>query len=523
LSEGEGKSTGKGAKLAAPVHAAEYVRMSTEHQQYSTENQAEVIRHYASQRGIEIIRTYADEGKSGLNLEGRDALKRLIKDVQSGSAGFTTILVYDVSRWGRFQDTDEPAYYEQICKLAGISVQYCAEPFENDGSLVATILKSVKRAMAGEYSRELSVKVFRGQSHLIELGFRQGGPAGYGIRRQLIDQSGNPKCLLAQGEHKSLQTDRVILVPGPEHEVQSVRWIYKSFVQDGVSERKIAALLNERGIHTDLDRPWSRGTVHQVLINEKYIGNNVWNRRSFKLKQKRVQNDPDTWIRKEDAFEPIVQRDLFNAAQALIAARSQRLSDNEMLDTLRRLLAEHDYLSGLIIDEADGVPSSSAYRTRFGSLLRAYSLIGYTPSRDYCYIEVNRLLRRLHPRIVADTIAGIKRVGASVYRDPQTDMLAINAEFTASIVIARYGATAAGTSRWHVRLDTGLCPDITVAVRMNEFNSGPLDYYLLPWITMNFPRLRLARDNGIEIDAFRFDTLEPMFDLTARTSILKVA
>ena len=102
-------------------------------------------------------------------------LKQLIDDVQTGNADFTTILVYDVSRWGRFQDADESAYYEYICKRAGISVHYCAEQFENDGSPVSTIVKGVKRAMAGEYSRELSAKVFAGQCRLIELGFRQGG------------------------------------------------------------------------------------------------------------------------------------------------------------------------------------------------------------------------------------------------------------------------------------------------------------------------------------------------------------
>ena len=122
-------------------------------------------------------------GQERPRLDGRDALKQLIDDVETGTADFTTILVYDVSRWGRFQDADESAYYEYICKRAGISVQYCAEQFENDGSPVSTIVKGVKRAMAGEYSRELSAKVFAGQCRLIELGFRQGGPPGYGLRR----------------------------------------------------------------------------------------------------------------------------------------------------------------------------------------------------------------------------------------------------------------------------------------------------------------------------------------------------
>jgi len=113
--------------------AAQYIRMSTEHQQYSTENQADAIRQYAQKRGFEIVTTYADEGRSGLRIEGRDALRQMIEDANSGNADFEAILVYDISRWGRFQDTDESAYYEYICKKAGIRVYYCAEQFENPG------------------------------------------------------------------------------------------------------------------------------------------------------------------------------------------------------------------------------------------------------------------------------------------------------------------------------------------------------------------------------------------------------
>ncbi len=504
-------------------HAAEYVRMSTDHQKYSTENQAEAIRQYAARRGLEIVRTYADEGKSGLRLDGRDALKQLIDDVQSGKANFTTILVYDVSRWGRFQDADESAYYEYICKRVGISVQYCAEQFENDGSPVSTIVKGVKRAMAGEYSRELSVKVFAGQCRLIELGFRQGGPPGYGLRRSLIDQAGAAKGELARGEHKSIQTDRVVLVPGPPDEVDTIRWTYRLFVTDGKSESEIAAILNDRGSRTDLGRPWTRGTVHQVLINEKYIGNNVWNRGSFKLKRKRVRNSPDMWIRAEGAFEPLVDRSLFEAAQAIIRQRSYKLTNEEMLEALQRLLQERGYLSGLIIDETERLPSSSAYQGRFGSLLRAYELVGFTPDRDYRYIEINRALRRMHPQIVTNAIAGIENAGGSVVQDPATDLLTINGEFTASIVVVRCRTTAAGSLRWQIRFDAGLWPDITVAIRMDQPNREPLDYYLLPRIDMTAPRLRLAEDNGVSLDAYRFDTLEEFFDLTARAEIMEVA
>lgn len=503
------------------LRAAQYVRMSTEHQKYSTENQADIIAAYAARRGFEVVRTYADAGKSGLRLDGRVALQQLISDVRSGSTDFEAILVYDVSRWGRFQDADESAYYEFICREAGIAVHYCAEQFENDGSLSATIIKSMKRAMAGEYSRELSAKVFTGQCRLITLGFRQGGPAGYGLRRQLVDEHRTPKAQLNVGEHKSLQTDRVILTPGPPEEVEVVRRLYRMFVVQRRREGEIAAALNAEGLLTDHGRPWTRGVVHQVLTNEKYIGNNVYNRRSFKLKAKRVVNSPDMWVRAEGAFEGIVEPDFFEAAQRIIAERSQRFTDEELLEQLSSLLAQRGCLSGLVIDEIEGMPSSSTFRHRFGSLLRAYELIGYSTGRDYRYIETNRALRAMHPGVVSGVIDDIRQAGGAVALDQETDLLAINEEFSASVVIVRCQETAAGGHRWKVRLDQGLRPDITIAVRMAADNVAIRDYYLLPWLDAGTtPNLKLAPDNGILLDAYRFETLEPFLDLTRRLELL---
>jgi len=260
-----------------------------------------------------------------------------------------------------------------------------------------------------------------------------------------------------------------------------------------------------------------------VLINEKYIGNNVWNRASFKLKKKRVQNSPDMWIRADGAFEPVIDGSLFEAAQALIRHRSYKLTNDEMLDILRRLLKERGYLSGLIIDEAERAPSSSSYQSRFGSLLRAYELVGFTPDHDYRYIEINRALRRMHSQVVVDTIAGIERAGGRVYQDPTTDLLTINSEFTASIVVVRCRETMAGSLRWHIRFDVGLWPDVTVAIRVDQSNRAPLDYYFLPRIDMTEPHIRLAEYNGISLDAYRFETLESFFALAARVQLMEVA
>jgi hypothetical protein len=101
-------------------------------------------------------------------------------------------------------------------------VEYCAEQFENDGSLTAAVLKNIKRAEAGEFSRELSVKVFAGQRRLTLGGFHVGATSGYGLRRVLLDESGNRKPELKFGQRKSLQSERVVLIPGPPEEVRIV-------------------------------------------------------------------------------------------------------------------------------------------------------------------------------------------------------------------------------------------------------------------------------------------------------------
>ena len=504
------------------VRAAQYVRMSTEHQQYSTENQADVLREYGEKRGIEIVRTFSDAGKSGLRIEGRDGLKSLLDLVQHGKPDFSTILVYDVSRWGRFQDTDESAYYEYICKRAGISIHYCAEPFENDGSPITTMVKGLKRSMAGEYSRELSAKVFKGQCKLVELGFRQGGAAGYGLCRLLIDQAGKPKTRLKPGEQKSIQTDRVVLVAGPVEECALVRRIYRLFVHEGRTEGEIAAELVRTGVPGEAGRTWTRGMVHRVLTSEKYIGNNVYNRMSFKLKKKRVHNPPDMWVRRDAAFEPIVDEADFYAARAIILERHSNLSDVELLARLRALAIDQGRLSGVMIDGTDGMPSAATYRHRFGSLVRAYELIEYTSDRDLSFLETYRRLRVLHPKIIEDVVRTLEGHGGTVSRDPGNDLLLLNRMLTISIVIARCRTLPSGTFRWRVQLDAGLMPDLTVVVRMGAANLSPLDYYVLPSIDVRGAPLRIKEDNGMFMDGYRYDSLEYLFGM-ARTVRAKVA
>lgn len=257
--------------------------------------------------------------------------------------------------------------------------------------------------------------------------------------------------------------------------------------------------------------------------NEKYVGNNVYNRISFKLKKKRVLNPADMWIRANGAFEPIISAELFDGAQKIVLERSKKLADEELLDRLRALLTEKGNLSGLLIDETDDMPSSAVYKSRFSSLVRAYHLIGYAPDRDYAFIEVNRQLRQLHPKVIAEMVERVRCLGGSVVQDPKTDLLTVNGEFTASLVVARCRRTESGSLRWSIRLDTGLAPDITVAARMDEENKAPLDYYLLPAIDITPGKLLLAQDNGVGLDTYRFDTLDYFLGMAQRARIREAA
>jgi hypothetical protein len=374
--------------------------------------------------------------------------------------------------------------------------------------------------MAAEYSRELSAKVFAGQSRLASYGFRQGGQAGFGLRRMLVDANGSPKAELAWGERKALQNDRVILVPGPSEEVETVRRIYRMFASEHLSETEIARRLNAEGASTGCERPWSRTLVLEVLRNEKYIGNYVYAKGSGKLKTRRRNNAEEHWIRANGAFAALVDERVFKEVRAIFNSRRRRHPDAAMLQLLRALYEKTGWLSQRTIDGAAGVPSTTAYRSRFGSLGRAYQLIGYTPPIDLKYIEINRKLREMYPAVLAETIEGVRAGGGEVEHDPETQLLILNREFTVSMVIARCTPAASGQLRWNVRLDMALRPDLSVVIRMDTQNDAARDYYLLPRIDVGqLSRLTLAEDNGSFLDAYRFDTLLQLFHMSSRSNL----
>jgi DNA invertase Pin-like site-specific DNA recombinase len=487
--------------------AAAYVRMSTEFQQYSIENQSNAIQRYAALHSLLIVKRFVERGRSGLTLARRPAFRDLLREVESGAADFGNILVYDVSRWGRFQDVDESAYYEHLCKRAHVRVHYCVEAFNNDNTLYSTLIKTLKRSMAAEYSRELSVKVFEGQSHLIELGYRQGGMPGLGLRRLLVDQHGSPKGVLKAGERKALQNDRVILIPGPKDEVATVRKIFDLFTVGLKSPGEIAATLNKRGSRTDLGRAWTRGTVHDLLINPKYIGSNVFNRISRKVGEKLRRNPASMWIRRDGSFEAIVPLEKFIRAQEIVKDRSEQMqTEEQLLDRLRELWRRAGKLSSKVIEEDEASPSASTYQDRFGSLNRAYSLIGYQTLRTYTDQTMGRVLNRRRYDLCHEIRSMLETNGARAEDLKPGKVLRVNGQFTMSVYLAPCRRRAGRSDFWSIRMDHSKPMDLTVIARLQPGNREVFDYLLLPDYKPLTERLFLTEKAG-KLDPYRFETL----------------
>lgn len=468
------------------VSAAQYLRMSTEHQQYSLENQSTAIQKYAEFQGFVVVRTYSDAAKSGLVLRHRPGLRQLLQDVVAGTAAYKAILVYDVSRWGRFQDTDESAHYEFLCKSAGVPVHYCAETFANDGTLPSLIMKALKRTMAGEYSRELGVKVLAGQKRLAARGLKQGGVAGYGFRRMLVASDGTPKQQLASGERKSIATDRVTLVHGPAFEVECVRDIYRMLISGRLSVPDIARELNRRGVKQPGKRlghgdPWNYQTVYQILTSPKYAGIHVFGRRTQKLSTPSVRLPRSEWVITPGAFEPIVDQETFDRAQQVLRSRTCNMSNQKLLDDLRSLVAAEGQLTARLIASSWDMASPSTYRHRFGSLQQAYKLIGYGHSESFMKLQVRRRNRALRDELLSEIVGLFPRDIAITRRGGRwRPRLRIRKGPFISVVLARPVRVARGALGWLANPPRRERRFITLVARLNPNQPGFHDFHILP-------------------------------------------
>ncbi len=261
--------------------AIAYYRHSAEDkQENSVQIQRDHTHKFIAENDVKLIHEEADEGKTGL-LATRPAFERLLNDWIKNPAApeFEYVLVYDVSRWGRFQDQNEGAYYEFLCKQYGRKVVYVTHVFpKEDQQLISHLQTSIERDMAADYSRQLSEKVFYGSVKVSEQGFSAGGTACYGMARQLLDEQHKPIGILEKGQHKLVSNQRVTFVPRNDETTKAVKEAFELLVHNWGTPESIATALNAKGIPSANGGLWNRGKVLNILTNETYTGARIYNK-----------------------------------------------------------------------------------------------------------------------------------------------------------------------------------------------------------------------------------------------------
>nr|WP_315256591.1 recombinase family protein [uncultured Duganella sp.] len=493
--------------------AAMYVRMSSTPQDHSIEHQSAKLNEYADDHNIEIVKMYADAGKSGLRINGRDGLQELIADVQARRADYEVVLVYDVSRWGRFQDTDEGAHYEYLCRQAGIQVVYCAEQFTNDGSAIASILKGMKRTMAAEYSRELSAKVFAAQCRFAIKGYKMGGFAGYGLRRVSHDQNGKERRVLEPGERKAAPTDRVRFAWGPPHEVETVQRIYKWFVHDKLGDTKVAAMLNEQQVATECGRPWTAAMVKSILINEKYLGRVMYNRGSAKMSGLRIPNPREDWICVDDAFPAMVSAQLFKQAADERKQRNREKDRDELIVMLQALYKRHGKVTLAIIDATQGIPNHKYFTARFGTLAAAYQAAGLPAAEALLRARTLTSVMQMRAATMSAIELMIEKAGGSHAPQRNPWLIKINGEVLVKLVVSRARHDPAGRVRWRIPIHQSPVPDFVLCVQMDTANAGVMAYYLIPVADFTQAHIILRAEHPDDRAQYHYPSLAAIFGL----------
>ena len=495
------------------VPAAQYLRMSTDHQQYSLDNQADAIAQYASLHGFMIVRTYSDAARSGLSLRRRDGLKQLLADVVASQTAFQAILVYDISRWGRFQDLDEAAHYEYLCKSSGVPVHYCAESFVNDKSMSDLVMKALKRTMAGEYSRELSVKVTAGLRRIAGFGYKPGGNTIYGLRRMLLDSNGNPKQILKSGEWKNLVTEHVVYVPGPANECEVIQRIFHEFADERRRLRSIATRLNSDEVPYLMGREWTASTVTRTLQQTKYMGVQTWGRYTEALSTPRRPTPRENWVIADTGFEPIVSKELFQRAQAAFADLTHRLTNEQLLEKLRVIIREHGCLTHKLINESHNCPGLTTYCRRFGSLRNIYIQLGLKSGE----VAAGQLTKRQQLLLVRDALAQRllekfpnKLSSVRPSRRVRVRLKLRSTGLLISLVIGRWHPTASGRIRWTLCIPKGERGRLAIVALLSEDNESVRELWVMPDTRCSTCQLRVREGSEWFSEGERVDNIDDL-------------
>lgn len=452
---------------------AYYRHSAQDRQENSVAIQQEQVQQWARANGVDIIHEFCDRGKSGLTAEGRDSFTDMMENWVKKRNDFQFVLCLDVSRWGRFQDIDLSATYSAECKRNGKQVIYTTLGKPKPDDQLHQVYVQFERFRAAQYSKELSDKVFRGCVKISQQGYWAGGKPPYGFHRLLLDESRRPVQVLAPGQRKSIQNQRVTLAEGDEQQVAAVKRIFREFTETLRTTREIAHDLNCDGIKSPSGGAWDGARVRRILHNEQYAGTMIYNKTTQKLKTPTRHNPKSAWVKTDRAFASIVDREIFQKAQQVLEQAASQYTPQFMLEQLERILQQHTFIRPSFLQSDATTPCASTYAKHFLSLDSAYQQI-FRIALAEVRMRVETLLRGQVSEI-----------------ESYEDFLVVNRSFTVLIqpsVPVPYGYS----QYWYFRPDARGVIDITLGVPV----SGPKGPEILGYLAL--PRL-LVRSRGIRL------------------------
>ena len=295
-----------------------YLRMSTEQQDMSIDQQEAECRRYASVQGYEIIALYRDEGLSGSkHREKRVAFLRMLRDVAKRQ--FDLILCYDLARFSRSNSLKLPQDINILtahdCRLVTVrDGEFDTETFGGRMGL------QFKAEMAHEVAVNQGRLSLRGREYLFDQGINPNGALPYGYDREYTSPQGQTYRIPRQEKFPVVRGWRRQVTKN-EEEAKIVLWLYESFAERLVGLGELARSLNGRGIPKPSARSkyWTQQTIRKILLADCYIGIGGIGR----VKTAKEAFARATPREKEGMFPVIVPRPLWEKVRAKLLGRAK--------------------------------------------------------------------------------------------------------------------------------------------------------------------------------------------------------
>jgi hypothetical protein len=332
--------------------------------------------------------------------------------------------------------------------------------------------------------------------------------------RHIVGQNGELKQTLEFGEWKSVSTDRVVLMPGPKEETQTIQLVFDLYTKKRKSRHQITEILNQRQCFWG-KRPWTVQKVRYLLTNPVYKGAYAYSKNHYGRDIPREQ-----WQVREHAFPAIISDKQWARANDLIYQETKPLVDSEMLEDLRRLWKREGRLNSNLINAAKDIPSAVAYARHFGGINGAYKLIGYPLPKDYSYVNAISMMRRMRDALCNDICIQIRAVDGSAERRPGPGVILINGNITLKVTFSTghlWRSRGSVEMLWTLLFGKRPTADILVIARLLPPEQTIVDYFVVPAVSQLRGALHAKRENNPPfLQLYCFPTLQPLIETFRR-------